>query len=213
MDRKGKFIVFEGIDCCGKTTQLRKFADFLYSHNKYNHLILTREPYQSRAIRTLMQTDTEATSNKEKCSDEFIADRKTHIKEVISPNMEKGLIILDDRYKYSTLCYQTAQGMLFDDLVKAHEGMPVPDLAFIFDVPVNIARKRMGLETRVKEGKFENDINFQKRLRELYLLLPRLLPEEPILILNGVAHIDAIAKDIQTLYFNKFPEEKTSFYK
>ena len=82
------FIVFEGIDGCGKSTQIMKLAEFIFNKNKYNNIILTREPYKLREIREILRLNESPEEKAEKLTELFIADRKEHIEEIIKPAIE-----------------------------------------------------------------------------------------------------------------------------
>lgn len=200
----GKFIVFEGIDGCGKSTQFSLFSKYLFEKSKYNHLVLTREPYKSREIRRVMAEDKDAYSNPEKCAELFISDRKRHISEIISPSLNKNLIVLCDRYKYSTLAYQWTQGLDVISLIEKHKGMPIPGLVFLIDIPVNVALERMKIQADGREGKFESDSEFLKKLRENYINLQKILNLEPILLIDGNQPVEKVHSDIVKIYEERF---------
>ncbi|MDO8517449.1 MAG: dTMP kinase [Nanoarchaeota archaeon] len=205
---RGKFIVFEGIDGCGKGTQIKAFNNYLFDISKYNNTLLTREPYQSREIRRIMQEDKDAYSRPEKCAELFIEDRKNHLRDLIIPNLEQGIIVLSDRYKYSTIAYQSSQGMNIDFLIQSHNDMLIPDLTLIFDVPVEVASsrilERIEHDKNEKEKKFESDKIFSEKLRQVYLKLPELLRGEDIRIVNANRNIEDITGEIIGIYNLKF---------
>ena len=164
--QKGRFIVFEGIDGSGKSTQAAYFAETLFLSDKRNTVVLTREPYDPeniREIRQRLRQETDARANAEKMAELYIADRKKHVAELISPQLAAGVHVVSDRYELSTIAYQSAQGLDIEDLFLRHQELPVPDLTFFIDVPVEVAFQR----TDRQEGKFEQ-LEFQKELREKY---------------------------------------------
>ena len=185
---KGKFIVFEGIDGCGKGTQLKLAHSYLWDLSKEIDIYTTREPTRNfKEIREKMSQDTVAKKDAEWYLDMFVKDRKDHLDSYILPTLKKGTHILCDRYKYSTIAYQNCQGIPLDQLIFAHEGLLIPDLTLIFDCPVEVAFKR-----RKKDGAtdvFEKDIKFQRELRGKYLTLPHLLNKERIVIINSNRNI------------------------
>src|SRR3989344_4059399 len=121
--KKGLFIAFEGIDGCGKSTQIKKFADYLFSKDKHNHVVLTRNPYKDTDIRGILRQDNDPLTQSDKLANLFIEDRRKHAKEIIIPNLEMGNFVVSDRYKLSTVAYQSAQGLNIQDLIKRHEGL------------------------------------------------------------------------------------------
>ncbi|GIU68690.1 MAG: thymidylate kinase [Candidatus Pacearchaeota archaeon] len=179
------FIVLEGIDGCGKSTQIINLADFFFHQDKYNHIVVTREPYRRREIREILKTNEMPNEKKDQLVYLFVEDRKEHFKEVIIPSLNRGHIVLCDRYKYSTICYQSAQGFSLERLLDMHRFMPVPDLVFVFDVNVETALKRVSYDySRKKESKFEQK-NFLEVVRRNYLSLNELFPDENIILIDG----------------------------
>lgn len=181
---RGKFVVFEGIDGCGKGTQLKLAASYLFDKNKDHDLYLTREPTKDfHEIRERMSKGSDVTKDVEWYAQMFIEDRRNHVKKYINPALENGVHVLCDRYKYSTLAYQHTQGMCLKSLINMHEGLIVPDLVLIYDCDPEIAFNR-----RKNDGAtdvFDKDLEFQKRLRENYLKLKDILDKENIQIINS----------------------------
>ena len=194
--KRGRFIVFEGIDGCGKSTQILNTVNHIVNENKYNHVVITREPYQKREIREILRNDSDAYSQADKLTDLFVRDRKEHIQDVISPALEKGIDVISDRFKLSTIVYQSIQGMNTDELIKMHLNMPIPDLTLVFDVPASVAVERMRKENRDNKHKFEADQEFLEKLRQKYLEMPKLLPEEKIIIIDATKPIEEIKQEI-----------------
>tara|TARA_Y100000310_G_C20564756_1_gene754905 strand:- start:395 stop:1003 length:609 start_codon:yes stop_codon:yes gene_type:complete len=192
------FIVFEGIDGCGKSTQIWKLADYLSSKDKYNHILVTREPYKAREIREILKLNESPETKADKLTELFVQDRKEHVQELIKPALEKGIIVISDRYKYSTIAYQSAQGQSTNDLVELHTGFPIPDFVFIVDVDLDKASERMKKDQiRDVEHKFEKNRDFQGKVKENYLKLIDLLPEENIIVLDGNKTIEEIFEDVK----------------
>tara|TARA_Y100000310_G_scaffold306353_1_gene347418 strand:+ start:5775 stop:6380 length:606 start_codon:yes stop_codon:yes gene_type:complete len=192
------FIVFEGIDGCGKSTQIWKLVNYLSNKSKYNHILITREPYKAREIREILKLDEEPESKAEKLTELFVQDRKEHIDELIKPALEKNIIVISDRYKYSTIAYQTAQGQDINKLINLHKEMPVPDFVFIVNTTLNEAFERMKKDQiRDKEHKFENSRDFQAKVKENFLKLKSIFPEENIIFLDGDKTIEEIFEDIK----------------
>ncbi len=194
-EKKGLFIVFEGIDGCGKSTAMLNFANYLAKKDKHFHLLLTREPYKKREIRGILREESNPYTQKEKLARLFIEDRKEHAFEVIFPNIKSGVHVLSDRYKYATLVYQTVQGLEFDKLLALHANMPVPDIVFIIDVPIEVSSKRMSGDSRT-EQKFEANKDFLDKVRHGYLALQYLLPQERIVIIDGNRTIQEVNSQV-----------------
>ena len=126
----------------------------------------------------------------------FVADRKHHLQHYILPNLERGIEVLSDRYKHSTLAYQQTQGIDLNYLLQLHQGLLIPDLTLIFDCPAETAFTRRG-----KAGAtdvFDKDLQFQENLRKNYLHLSQSLPGEKIVIIDGSRTIEETFAQVKT---------------
>ncbi|WP_269604218.1 dTMP kinase [Prochlorococcus marinus] len=163
---KGKFIVFEGIDGSGKTTQINQLSKWLLKSDlipENNKFVITREPggtQLGKSIRSLLLN-----SSKEKCPDSitelllYAADRSQHINEIIRPTLNKGDWVISDRFCGSTLAYQGYGRKLNIKLIKDLEKIATqgisPDITFLLDIPVeeSIKRRKNRKDDRIeKEG-------------------------------------------------------------
>ncbi|HME87050.1 MAG TPA: dTMP kinase [Candidatus Nanoarchaeia archaeon] len=194
MSARGKFIVFEGIDGGGKGTQSKRAVSYVFDLSKENDILFTREPTRDFAeIRKRMAEGTDVKKDGHWYLGKFVEDRVNHINKYIEPNLANGTHVLSDRYKYSTLTYQPLQSVPLEDVLKAHEGLLIPDLTLIYDCPANIAfeRRRSDGATDV----FDKDMAFQEQLRLAYLDLPKVLPNENILVVNGNQPIEKVFEE------------------
>ena len=197
------FIVFEGIDGCGKSTQVWELSRYLSSLNKYTHCLVTREPYKEREIRKILRQEENPESQKEQLTELFVKDRQEHIDELILPFLNKGITIISDRYKYATIAYQGAQGQDIQGLINLHESMPIPDFIFIIDTPTETAVERMKKDSiRETEHKFEKDKSFLEKVRNNYHKLKELLPKENIIMIDGTKSIEEISEKIKTHFID-----------
>ncbi len=199
MTEKGLFIVLEGIDGSGKSSQMTNIANYLLKLNKYNNVLLTREPYHIREIRDILRQENNPYSQAQNLAELFVEDRKKHIDELILPALNKGIYVISDRYKYSTIVYQSVQGISVQKLVDMHKDIIIPDIILIFDSPVEVVRERMSRDMR-DEHKFESNIEFQKKLRQKYLELPKIFPDEKIIIIDGNKTIPEVEKEIIEIF-------------
>jgi dTMP kinase len=186
----GIFITFEGIEGCGKSTQIEKFADFLGAEGKA--LLLTREPGgtdigdQIREIllnpaNTAMSPTTELLL--------YAAARAQHVEEKIRPALKNGQIVLSDRYADATSAYQgAARNLSSATLKELHQiatGDLIPDITFLFDLPAEkgLGRARDRNTKENVEDRFENEeINFHEKVRAGYLALAKDQPDRFIVI-------------------------------
>ena len=191
----GKFIVLEGIDGCGKGTQAKMLAARIFSHSKSNAVLMTREPTgltdAGKELRIRLKNDKNPKQNGELYSRLFIEDRKQHVKNIIDPAIEKGIHVVCDRFKHSTMVYQETQGGDFKSLIEEHKGLSIPDMTIIIDVQAQIALQRITTEKEV----FEEE-HFLNKLREKYRELQKKLPGEKIMIIDGIGTPEEIHEKI-----------------
>ena len=210
-ERSGKFIVLEGIDGSGTTTQAQRLANYLFEKDKKNIVVLTREPtklspYGIELRRRLAGTlfpEEEKIDDPAYWVDLFINDRKWHLDQVVVPAVRAGLQVVSDRHKLSTIAYQSAQGADMDKLIRRHEGMYPADLTLLLDCPAEAAAARMQKDRGAPEY-FEN-LGLQKKVRENYLLAAEgVRGTEKIITLDGslplIMVTEAIQKEIEVLY-------------
>ncbi len=199
---KGKFIVLEGIDGSGTSTQAKILSNYLFDKEGY-HVFLTKEPTGfpiGQEIKRKLKEDKAAGINPfkdkgEEYTDLFIEDRISHVRRVIAPCLELGVPIVDDRFKYSTFTYQTAQGQDLDELIKRHNWLTVPDLVLILDLSAEEAVGRKVGDKTIPEL-FEK-IEFLEKVRENYLSLKEKLPEENIVIIDGSKSVGEVFESIK----------------
>ena len=106
--------------------------------------IILKEPTNGKYGKKLWEMlsgKREATT--EQILDLFVMDRKEHVKDKINPALKKGEIVLMDRYYYSTMAYQAAAGIDVNRIRKDNEFAPKPDIVLIFDLPADLAMKRV----------------------------------------------------------------------
>ncbi len=194
--KRGLFITFEGADGCGKTTQLELLKKYLDKLNIKN--ILTREPGATELgvelRKILLHYDKPVSDVAE--SFLYLADRAQHVQFEIKPALEKGYVVLCDRYIDSTVSYQGfSRGQDIDTLNKLNEiatSKLKPDLTIVFDIDSEIAQKRLG---NVKDRLEKEGIEFHKKLRYGYLELAKKEPER-IKVINADDTIENIQKKV-----------------
>jgi dTMP kinase len=156
----GLFIVFEGIDGTGKSTQLHLLAEKLRGLGYA--VVATREPTDGpygQKIRELF-VDRGAVSREEEL-ELFIADREQHVKEVITPALADGCVVICDRYYLSTVAYQGANGMDPEQILKKNENFPAPDLAIILEIEPAHGIHRIQKQRNEHPNTFEGEANLQ----------------------------------------------------
>jgi len=196
---KPMYVIFEGIDLSGKTTQAGRLHNFLFKNNKYLDIITTREPWNSvegKRIRQILSEDKDPYEKAQQCLDLYVIDRKKHMNELIFLNSFNDYFIIQDRGKYSTLAYQGAQGISLDLIVEKHKFMEnlklKPDIVFILDSDIDNLLKRT--EGRALE-KFENK-DFLEKVRGIYLKMKEFFPNDNLIYINAGKSIEEVFSEI-----------------
>jgi dTMP kinase len=208
--KKGKFIVLEGIDGAGTTTQVMRLANYLFDKNKINVPILTREPTllteYGKEIRRRLKGDL---LPEEKVIDDgdywanlYVTDRKWHSENVIVPNINNGLIVISDRHKFSTLAYQSAQGADMEKLIEMHQGLYKPDLTLFLDVSIDQAFSRMGNRDEGIEY-FEKKDFLTKVITQYHHAISLVGEEQNTVIVDGNKGINEVYQEIITVVNDK----------
>ncbi|MGD6807321.1 MAG: dTMP kinase [Candidatus Bathyarchaeia archaeon] len=163
MTKKGIFIVIEGLDGSGKTTQATLLAEKLAKTYKVH---LTAEPSRGKIgtfIReaclyeqTRLPVEAEALL--------FAADRIEHMQKELQPALDEGKLVICDRYVYSTLAYQGSLGLSLDWIKTTNARALQPDFALFIDVPPEKVLKRLQRKKSVMET-----LETQTKVREIYL--------------------------------------------
>jgi dTMP kinase len=153
---RGQLIAFEGLDGCGKSTQIERLAASLRAAGR--DVALTREPTDGEFGRRIRAT---AGSGEEIPPEEelrwFMEDRRAHVAEVIRPALAAGKTVLSDRYYLSTVAYQGARGCDPDQILEASEAeFPHPDLALLFEIAPAAGLARVHARGNVVETRFEH---------------------------------------------------------
>ena len=191
---KAKFITFEGIDGCGKSTQARMLSDEL--NNSYSiDTILVREPGGtsiSESIRDILLDSNRGDLGDRSESLLMTASRAQLTQDVIIPNLELGKFVIADRYSDSTLAYQGGgRGIDIDWLIDLNNYATfalVPDITFLIDIRPEEALRRMDNNSDRIEGE---GIEFQSRVRRTYHELAEKF-QDRFVLLDGHNTIDDI---------------------
>lgn len=140
----GLFIVIEGIDGTGKSTQAKMLKQALEKAGQT--VILDREPSDGPYGKILRDSATTGRLSPQEELDLFHKDRKHHLDELILPALERGETVILDRYYFSTMAYQGQRGFNQEEIRQTNLSFaPNPDLLFILDLPVDQARERIGV--------------------------------------------------------------------
>lgn len=197
----GLFITFEGGDGSGKTTQINLLATWLEAQGQT--VVLTREPggtdlgVELRNIvlhrKGFIAPRAEALL--------YAADRSHHIHSLVRPALERGEVVVQDRYLDSSVAYQGAGRVLDPEEVRelslwATERL-MPHLTVLLDVPASVAKARQAQTEREYDRLEAEAEDFHTRVREGYLSLAAAEPER-FLVVNGELPIEEIHQSIIT---------------
>ena len=203
---KGVFITFEGGEGAGKSTVVKLVEKYLISKN-FN-IFLTREPGGtglkfSEEIRRVIMDYNDIDPITELFL--FNASRREHMNKKIIPSLNKGEIVISDRFSDSTYIYQcVVKGVdpkVFFQVNKITVEDNDPSLVFIFDIDPKDGMKRISLEQR-KTNRFDKEnINFHKKIRAAYLELYKSNKSKYILI-DASKSLEDITKEISEKIIN-----------
>ena len=204
--REGRFVSFEGIEGCGKTTQITLLSEYLKKHS-IAHTI-TREPGGTAVGEGIRKILLNSETIRLTAASElllFYASRSQNIQEKIKPALERNEIVICDRYYHASMAYQGyGRGIPLDFIRKLTDLVcdPYrPDLTFLLDIEpeIGLARARTRNHGRIEnEDRFEaEDLEFYNRVREGYLELAS--EDERIQLLYADRSIETVHRHVLTL--------------
>ena len=204
MAARGMFITFEGGDGSGKSTQIQSVRDWFESRGR--EVIVTREPGGTELgteIRRLVQNGPEDVDARTEAL-LYAADRAYHVATVIRPALERGAVVLGDRYIDSSLAYQgAARSLGVDEIASlsawATQGL-YPSLTFLLDLPPEVgARRRTDAPDRMER----ESMDFHERVRHEYLRLADAEPDR-IVVIDAVGTVDEVFSEIRGVLVERF---------
>jgi len=196
----GLFITFEGGDGTGKSTQVRLLTEWLAEQGR--DVVMTREPGGTEvgtALRDIVlhhrgEVDPRAEALL------YAADRAQHIGTLVRPALERGDVVVQDRYIDSSVAYQGAGRVLDAAEIKRISlwatGDLIPDLTVLLDLPGDVARARLAKEQKTFDRLENEHDDFHERVRAGFL---QLAADEPnrFLVVDATQEIDQIAHVIR----------------
>ena len=202
---RGRFITFEGIDGCGKTTQFRLLAQWLRENGK--DVTETVEPGGTnigQQIRKILLDPASAEIQPRTELLLYFASRAQNVEQVIRPALDRGSIVLCDRFTDSTLVYQgCGRGLdtaIVRDLDRIACGGVKPDVTVLIDIDLETSlhrARRRNERTGPAESRIdEEDAAFHERVRKGYLALAE-AERDRIVKIDGRAGIGEVAKRVR----------------
>jgi dTMP kinase len=199
---RGLFVTLEGGDGSGKTTQAELLEEWLVERGRT--VVRTREPGGTEVgieVREIVLHHRGDIAPRAEAL-LYAADRAHHVATVVRPALERGHVVIQDRYVDSSVAYQGAGRVLDPHEVRqlsewATEGL-MPDLTLLFDLPPEVARKRLdGVRTRYDRLEAEAEA-FHDRVRAAYLEIAESYPAR-IAVIDATDPVEAIAADVRKL--------------
>ena len=185
MGKKGVFIVIEGLDGSGKTTQAVLLTQKLMEN--YD-VFCTAEPSNGK-IGTFIREDCLYGEKRLPTEAEallFAADRIEHLKKEIKPALDEGKVVICDRYIYSSLAYQGSAGLSLDWIKTINARALQPDFAIFIDVPAERVIERLQRKKSVMET-----LETQQKVREVYL---KFVKKGELVAVDGDAAKEVVAE-------------------
>ncbi len=202
---KGVFITFEGVEGCGKSTQVRLLVDALAKVGREVHV--TREPGGTpigETIRAILLDP----ANEMLCKEAEIllygAARAQHVSEVIRPKLAQGVVVISDRYADATTAYQgAARGFSPQQLSAVHQLATdnlQPHLTIVLDVPVadglaRVLQRSIDAGTRSYDRLEAESLEFHERVRAAYLEIAK-TDANRVKVIDGRQSVDQVHAEI-----------------
>ncbi len=195
--RRGLFVTFEGVEGCGKTTQLKLLYDALTKQGR--DVVVTREPGGTPIGERIRGIVLDAGAKEMDHKTEgllYAASRAQHVAQVIRPALEQGKIVLSDRYLDSSLAYQgIARGLGEEDVLRLNvwaTDETLPDLVVLLHLDPEIGLSR----TKGDPDRMEQeDVAFHRKVGEAYLQLARQFPSR-FAVIDGTGTIEEVQRQV-----------------
>lgn len=187
MNRKGKFITFEGPEGAGKTTVISMIVERLEEQGQ--KVVLTREPGGieiSEKIREIILDNNHTEMDAKTEALLYAAARRQHLVEKVIPALESGAFVLCDRFIDSSLAYQGyARGLGIEEVLKINQfaiGDTMPDLTVFFDISPKEGLARITDNSKREQNRLDNEsLRFHKNVYVGYKKLIEQYPERIIM--------------------------------
>ena len=187
---EGLFIVIEGIDGTGKSTQAKRLGEWFTAQGR--EVVISREPTAGPWGKKVRESGNTGRLSPEDELQYFLNDRRQHVEELIAPSLAAGKVVILDRYYFSTMAYQGARGFDPAEIRRKNEAFaPVPDVLLIMDLDIDTALGRIGARGDVI-NEFEKRENLE-RCREIFLSLQH---EDFVHVISANGSLEAVARQV-----------------
>jgi len=191
----GKFIVIEGLDGSGQSTQVKLLSEFLIKNG--HNVVSTKEPTKDseagKNIRDVINKSCEVSPSK--LQELFAEDRKEHLANVIVPALKDGKTVISDRYFFSSFAYGAASGADMEDLIGLNQDFLMPDFTVILRVKPEVCMERIG-----KRGESQTLFEQREKLAKVWKIY-EILPQrfDGVYIIDGERTIEKVQENIKEL--------------
>jgi dTMP kinase len=191
----GKFIVFEGLDGSGQSTQASLLRDYLIGLGK--EVVLTKEPTK----------DSEPAKQIRKALDEnviiepfelqklFCLDRKEHLEKLIEPSLKEGKIVISDRYFFSTLAFGSSDRISLESLIELNKDFLMPDITILLRVSPEVCIDR--IEKRGEGVKLFEKRDKLAKVWETFRILPDRFGN--VYMVDGEKSVEEVFSQVKTI--------------
>ncbi len=197
---RGKFITFEGIDGAGKSSHVEWLAERLRQKGMTVHV--TREPGGTELGEKLRELLLNMSMDLETETLLMFAARREHLARLIEPALASGDWVICDRFSDATYAYQGGgRGLERHKLQQLEQwvhGRLQPDLTLLFDLPLDVARERIALASRVLDRFEQERADFHERVRQAYLERWHASPGR-IRVIDAQGSIEQIRKSLEEI--------------
>lgn len=196
----GRFVTFEGGEGAGKSTHVRLLAQRLAGDRE---IVATREPGgtdEAEAVRDLLVTGGVGRWSAEAEALLNYAARDSHLNRIIRPALDRGAMVICDRFMDSTRAYQGYAGgsrlELIDELERSIVGPTRPDMTFILDLDTDLGLSRAGGRGDTREDRFERKgRDFHEKLRSAFLNIARREPTR-CRVIDASQSVETVAESV-----------------
>jgi len=188
----GKFIVFEGLDGSGQSTQAKLLAEFLRREKR--QVLTTKEPTLNSAAGRLIRRvlDGKKKMPPQKLQELFTQDRKVHLNGLIIPNLKKGKIVISDRYFFSSFAYGGLDAP-FSYLLKINDKFLLPDITFFIDSKPQTCFLRIK-----KRGRKQTFFEEENKLKKVYQNYKKIIKKfKNVVVIDGEKSIKKTHQEIK----------------
>lgn len=212
--RPGRFIVLEGIDGAGTTTQTARLVERLRSETPKTPVKVTREPSDGPIGSLVRQVLTGRivipggrAPGWATMALLFAADRMDHVESEIEPFLAQGGTVVSDRYDASSLAYQSVSSgrggeQAVEWIRELNRHALRPDLTIVLDLPSDLAAARREVRGEAAQLYEQNEV--QRALAEFYRDLAGHMPNDRVVIIDGRGSIDDVHRRVYEAYVARF---------